>query len=66
MAYKLLTQTTYPSWGYMLSMGATTIWERWEYETGARMNSHCHPMYGAVGAWFYTFLAGIRPLEEGG
>lgn len=65
VAYKLLTQTTYPSWGYMLSMGATTIWERWEYETGARMNSHCHPMYGAVGAWFYTFLAGIRPSEEG-
>lgn len=30
VAYKLLTQTTYPSWGYMIEKGATTVWERWE------------------------------------
>lgn len=39
-AYKIATQTTYPSWGYMLANGATTLWERWEYATGGSMNSH--------------------------
>lgn len=64
-AYKLATQTTYPSWGFMMSNGATTIWERWEYETGYGMNSHNHPMYGSIGAWFYKYLAGISPVEPG-
>ncbi|MBR3750827.1 MAG: family 78 glycoside hydrolase catalytic domain [Clostridia bacterium] len=62
-AMRLMEQTTYPSWGYMRSMGATTIWERWEYATGFAMNSHSHPMYGAVTAWFYKFLGGIRLIE---
>ena len=58
-AYKIATQTTYPGWGYMLSMGATTLWERWEYETGGAMNSHNHPMMGSVGSWFYRYVLGI-------
>lgn len=61
-AFRLVTQTTYPSWGYMIEQGATTIWERWEYETGYGMNSHNHPMYGSISAWFYRYLAGITPL----
>ncbi|NLM28200.1 MAG: family 78 glycoside hydrolase catalytic domain [Clostridiaceae bacterium] len=68
VAYALVTQTTYPSWGYMISKGATTIWERWEYVTGGKlieMASHNHPMYGSVGAWFYKYLAGINVNEEG-
>lgn len=64
-AYRLITQTTYPSLGYMVEKGATTVWERWEYETGYGMNSHNHPMYGSVGAWFYRYLLGITPLEPG-
>jgi len=60
LAYKLLTQTTYPSWGYMVREGATTIWERWEDFTGAGMNSHNHIMYGSVDAWLYKVLAGIN------
>lgn len=63
-AFKIATQTTYPSWGYMLQKGATTIWERWEYETGASMNSHNHAMYGSISAWFYKYLAGIVPRED--
>lgn len=63
VAYKLLTQTTYPSWGYMIEKGATTIWERWEYETSWGMNSHNHPMYASVSAWFYKYLAGISTVE---
>ena len=57
--FKLITQTTYPSWGYMISMGATTIWERWEYATSQGMNSHNHPMYASISAYFYKYLAGI-------
>jgi alpha-L-rhamnosidase len=60
-AYKIATQTTYPSWGYMLANGATTLWERWEYATGDAMNSHNHPMMGSVGSWFYKYVAGIQP-----
>ena len=61
VAYKIATQETYPSWGYMLSKGATTLWERWEYETGGSMNSHNHPMMGSVGSWLYKYLLGILP-----
>jgi len=60
LAYDLATQTTYPSWGYMIEKGATTIWELWQEVTGPSMNSHNHPMFGSVGAWFYTALAGIN------
>lgn len=60
VAFGLVTQTSYPSWGYMLENGATTIWERWERMTGGGMNSHNHPMFGSVGAWLYRWLAGLR------
>ncbi|WP_234367864.1 alpha-L-rhamnosidase [Parabacteroides pacaensis] len=61
IAYKIVTQTTYPSWGYMLENGATTLWERWEYATGDAMNSHNHPMMGSVDSWFYMYVLGIIP-----
>lgn len=64
-AYEIVTQTTYPSWGFMLANGATTLWERWEHLTGGQMNSHNHPMMGSVGAWFYKYLAGINVDPEG-
>ena len=65
VALKIATQKTYPSWGYMLENGATTLWERWELESSKEMNSHNHPMHGALGAWFFKHLAGVRPLPEG-
>ncbi|AHF90970.1 alpha-L-rhamnosidase [Opitutaceae bacterium TAV5] len=65
IAYRIATQTTYPSWGYMLENGATTLWERWEHVTGSRMNSHNHPMLGSVSSWMFKYLAGIRPDPEG-
>ena len=61
IAYKIASQTTYPSWGFMLKSGATTLWERWEFLTGDAMNSHNHPMMGSVGSWFYKYLLGIVP-----
>ena len=65
LAYDLAVQNTYPSWGYMISRGATTFWELWEDKSGPSMNSHDHIMFGSVGSWFYQALAGIN-LGEGG
>ncbi|MBR3894659.1 MAG: family 78 glycoside hydrolase catalytic domain [Clostridia bacterium] len=62
-AYRMVTETEYPSWGYMLRNEATTVWERWENSTGGGMNSHNHPMYASVGAWLYRRLAGIQVDE---
>jgi alpha-L-rhamnosidase len=60
LAYDLATQTTYPSWGFMISRGATTLWELWQEKTGPSMNSHDHAMFGSVGSWFYRALGGIN------
>ena len=68
LAYELLTQTEYPSWGYMIENGATTIWERWEKVDApgplAGMASHNHPMNGAVGVCFHKYLGGVRADES--
>ena len=60
LAYDIAVQTTYPSWGYMIENGATTLWELWQKREGPSMNSHNHPMFGSVGAWLYKALAGIN------
>ena len=60
VAYRLLLNETYPSWGYMLSKGATTWWERWNGDTGdPAMNSYNHYAFGSVVAWVYRSVAGI-------
>ena len=64
-AWKLITREEYPSFGFMIQQEATTVWERFELKKNPGMNSHNHPMYGAVGYWFYAYLAGIKPLEAG-
>ena len=62
----LLLQTGYPSWGYMPSQGATTIWERWNGDVGdLSMNSYNHYAFGAVVGFFYRRLAGIAPAAPG-
>ena len=64
-AWKLLTREEYPSWGYMIQLGATTVWERFEQKRGSGMNSHNHPMYGSIYYWFYAYLLGVKPSENG-
>jgi alpha-L-rhamnosidase len=60
VAYRLLLNDTYPSWGYMLSKGATTWWERWNGDSGdPAMNSYNHYAFGSVIAWVYRYMAGI-------
>ena len=66
MAYRLLLQTELPSWLYPITMGATTIWERWDAMlpdgsiNPGEMTSFNHYAYGAVGAWLYERMAGLR------
>lgn len=62
-AYRLVTQTTYPSWGYWIVQGATTLHENWKTDVIID-NSLNHIMFGEVGAWLYKGLAGITPMEE--
>jgi alpha-L-rhamnosidase len=65
VAYRLLGNETYPSWGYTIKNGATTIWERWDgwtQENGFQspnMNSFNHYSLGSVGEWLYRCVAGI-------
>jgi len=66
VAYKLLTQDTFPSWGYMIRNGATTMWERWNAYTieggihDPEMNSFNHYAYGSISEWLYRVVAGIN------
>ncbi|CAN5236969.1 hypothetical protein BH09ACT1_BH09ACT1_26510 [soil metagenome] len=71
VAYRLLTTDTFPSWGYEVASGATTMWERWDSlkpdgSFGAvEMNSFNHYAYGAVGDWMYRNIGGITPTSAG-
>lgn len=62
IAWNLITSDKYPSVGYMLSSGATTIWERFELKKESGMNSHNHPMYGAMIGWLYRGLLGFKTI----
>lgn len=65
IAYRLLLNDTYPSWGYSIKHGATSIWERWDGWTAERgfqdpgMNSFAHYSFGAVARWMFQSVAGI-------
>jgi alpha-L-rhamnosidase len=69
LAYLLLNRREYPSWLYPVTMGATTIWERWDGQKpdstfqNPGMNSFNHYAYGAIGKWLYQVVAGIGTDE---
>ncbi|RYG21079.1 rhamnosidase, partial [bacterium] len=71
VAFRLLHNTTFPSWGFEIKNGATTIWERWDGWTPERgfqdpgMNSFAHYAYGAVMGWVYATIGGIDHLTPG-
>jgi alpha-L-rhamnosidase len=71
VAHKLLLNETFPSWGYSIRHGATTIWERWDGWTDTAgfqtpmMNSFNHYSLGSVGQWLYEHVAGIRAAKPG-
>ena len=67
VAYRLLLNTEYPSWGYLVGHGATTMWERWngdQMRGDPSMNSYNHYAYGAVADWIYRYAAGIDALPS--
>ncbi len=77
LAVRLLQSRRFPSWGYEVENGATTIWERWDSYTrehgfeglagnqNASMNSFSHYAFGAVGEWMFRALAGIDAETPG-
>jgi alpha-L-rhamnosidase len=71
LAMRLLLNDDYPSWGFEIGMGATTLWERWnsigaDGEFGpVNMNSFNHYANGAVADWMFQHLGGLQALEPG-
>jgi alpha-L-rhamnosidase len=71
VAYRLITNETYPSWGYSIVNGATTVWERWNSYTkqdgfaDRTMNSFNHYALGSCGEWYYEYMLGIKPASPG-
>ncbi len=62
-AWALAVQTNHPSWGYMITHGATTLWETWDGSgSGTSLN---HIMFGDISAWFIEYVGGIRPGSPG-
>ena len=59
-AYKVAVQDTYPSWGWWIVNGATTLLENWDLNATHDISDN-HMMFGEIGAWFYKGLGGIFP-----
>jgi alpha-L-rhamnosidase len=70
-AYRLLLERDCPSWLYPVTMGATTVWERWDSMlpdgtiNAGEMTSFNHYALGAVVDWIYQVIGGIRPAAPG-
>ncbi|SOE23203.1 alpha-L-rhamnosidase [Spirosomataceae bacterium TFI 002] len=74
LAYKIYQQTEYPSWGYSVENGSTSIWERWNSYTkddaensdlNAKMNSFSHYAFGSVAEWMFLHAVGIDTQDSG-
>ncbi|MCX4538928.1 family 78 glycoside hydrolase catalytic domain (plasmid) [Streptomyces sp. NBC_00841] len=71
LAYTMILKKDYPSWGYEIEHGATTMWERWNSINpdgsfgDVSMNSFNHYAYGAVGDWMYQNIGGISAIKAG-
>lgn len=70
-AYRLLMQQECPSWLYPVTMGATTVWERWDSMlpdgsiNPGEMTSFNHYALGAVADWMHRTIGGLTPTEPG-
>lgn len=67
LAFELMHQTTYPSFGNLIERGATTLWEWWgepEFEQSCGPRSMNHPMFAGYDNWFFNTLGGIEPTED--
>jgi alpha-L-rhamnosidase len=62
LALALANRRAFPSWGWMLENGATTLWEDWKGTDGTK--SHSHPMFGSISGWFFRWVGGIQPAAD--
>lgn len=62
LAYTVATQESFPSWGYWIVNGATTLFENWPINAKSDISMN-HIMFGEISAWFYKALGGIFPDE---
>lgn len=62
-AYKVAAQKTYPSWGWWMENGATTLYENWPIDAKSDISMN-HIMFGEIGAWLYKSPGGIKPDEN--
>lgn len=63
-AYKMASQEDFPSWGYWIKNGATTLFENWPLNVEKNDASMNHIMFGEIGAWMYKGIGGIFPDEN--
>lgn len=63
VAYKLAAQDTYPSWGWWIVNGATTLYENWNIKAERDISLN-HMMFGEIGGWFFKGIGGIKIDEE--
>ncbi len=59
IAFRVVTQSGFPGWRYMIDNGATTLWETWKESDNTF--SQNHPMFGSVSEWYLKWLGGIQP-----
>lgn len=62
VAYKLAAQETFPSWGWWIVNGATTLYENWDINAKSDLSRN-HIMFGEIGGWLYKGIGGIKPDE---
>ncbi|WP_241462370.1 alpha-L-rhamnosidase [Sphingobacterium deserti] len=62
-AYKVAVQDTYPSWGWWVVNGATTLLENWDLQAERDISDN-HMMFGEIGGWFFKSIGGIFPDEQ--
>ena len=63
LAYEVALQKTFPSWGWWIVNGATTLYENWPINSKSDISMN-HIMFGEIGAWFYKSPGGIYPDEQ--
>ncbi len=63
LAYTVASQETYPSWGWWIVNGATTLYENWRIDAKNDISLN-HIMFGEIGAWLYKALGGLKPDEQ--
>ena len=63
LAYKVASQETYPSWGWWIVNGATTLYENWRIDAKSDISLN-HIMFGDIGAWIYKGIGGIKTDEQ--